>query len=133
MRGPRRPLGTPPASRVLTVRVPDALGMALDARAEAEGLTAGTVARRALVCALDADQVQAVPVRRYRPMRPAPSLDRLAVAQLREAVGEAVGTLRQVAGLDRSRSGARLAELDGAIDRLLAEVPRLDALKDALP
>lgn len=125
---PRRP-----CTAVITLRVPEGVAAAMDRQARAEGLTGASLARRCLAERFTADAQDTQPVRRYRPMRPAPSPDRLAVAQLREAVGEAVGTLRQVAGLDRTRGGARLAELDAAIDRLLAQVPRLDALKDSLP
>ncbi len=49
---------------------------------------------------------------------PTPSPELVAMAGLREVVGEAVGTLRQVAGLDRARGGARLDEQDDAVDGL---------------
>ena len=128
-RGPARPRPSPPASRILTARVPEALGAALDARAEAVGLTAGAVVRAALAGAVGAGEDLAVPVRRYRASRSAPSLEVVRLAQLREALGEANGTLRQVAGLDRARDGARLAEINHALDGLLAAVARVDGWK----
>lgn len=67
-----------------------------------------------------------------RRLRPIPSPDVVAIARLRECVGEAVGILRQVAGLDRARSGARLAEIDGAITRLVSLAATLDDAKGAL-
>ena len=129
MHGPHRPRGTPPASRVLTVRISEDTGSLLDARAKAMGLTAGTIARAALISALDADDVHTIRVRRYRPTNPPPTVDVQAIAALREAVGEAVGTLRQVAGIDRSRGGSRLVEIDGAISDLIIAAERLDTLK----
>ena len=129
MKGPRRPKGTPPITQVYTVRLPNQVGQHLAARAQADGLTAGSVIRRAIVSALDADPVEVVPVRRYRPTRPPPSIEVQAIAGLREAVGEAVGTLRQVAGIDRSHGGARLDEIDAAITDLIAAAGRLDMLK----
>jgi hypothetical protein len=73
-----------------------------------------------------------VPVAALPKPRPRPSTDLVAVAGLREVVGEAVGTLRQVAGLDRRRGGARLAEIDTAIDRLVAAAVDLDVAKGRL-
>lgn len=106
------------------------MGAALDAEAVRRGLTAGALAREALASSLpDVPAVAAVPVRAYRAPNPAPAVDVVEVARLREAVGEAVGTLRQVAGLDRSRDGARLPEIDGALSRLLALAADLDAAK----
>lgn len=132
MRGPRRPIGTPPASRVLTVRVPEALGAALDAHAQAERLTAGTVARRALVAALDGDAMHAVPVRRYRPSHPTPTLDVIRLAELREVTGELNGTLRQVAGLSRHAGAVTVwAEVEDALPRLRSIIAALDDMKDA--
>ena len=128
-RGPARPRPSPPASRILTVRVPEALGAALDARAEAVGLTAGAVVRAALAGAVGAGEGLAVPVRRYHAPRPAPSLEVVRLAELREALGEANGTLRQVAGLDRGRGGARLPELDAAIDKVLYAIAAVDGWK----
>ena len=131
MRGPRRPQGTPPASRVLPVRLPVALGHALDDRARTERLTAGTIARQAIVAYVDAEPGLTVPIRRYRATRPAPSIDTVRLAEMRESVGEAVGTLRQVAGIDRERGGARLHEIDDALDQLLQAVAALDDWKEA--
>lgn len=130
MRGPRRPPGTPPASRVLPVRIPVALGHALDDRARTDQLTTGTIARQAIAAYVDAGPGLTVPVRRYRATRPAPTLDTVRLAEAREAVGEAVGTLRQVAGLDRERGGARLDDIDGALDRLLQAAQALDEWKE---
>ncbi len=132
MRGPRRPAGTPPASRVITVRVPEALGAALDARAGAEGLTAGAVARRALVRALDADQAQAVPIRRYRQLNAAPTLDVVALADLRHVTGELNGTMRQVAGLSREAGAVAVwQDMEECLPRLRALIEALDDMKDA--
>ena len=67
---------------------------------------------------------------------PAPSLDIVRLAELREVLGEATGTLRQVAGLDRGRGGMRLAELDHAIDGLLCAAAAMDgwkAAREAMP
>ena len=132
-RGPRIVDGSPrrPCRAVLAVRVPEGIAAALDVRAAAEGLTAGSVVRRALVQAFDGDPQDVQPARRYRAPRPAPSLDVIRLAELREALGEATGTLRQVAGLDRSRGGARLDELDHAIDGLLSAVELVDGWKVA--
>jgi len=105
----------------------------MDAQAQAEGLTGASLARRCLAERFTADAQDVQPVRRFRAPRPAPSLEVQAVAGLREAVGEAVGTLRQVAGLDRhQRVGARLDELNAAIDGLLSASVRLDAWKTAM-
>ena len=132
VRGPRRPAGTPPASRVLTVRVSEALGAALDARAQAERLTAGTVARRALIAALDGEAMHAVPVRRYRPSNPTPTLDVVRLAELREVTGELNGTLRQVAGLSRQAGAAAVwAEVEDALPRLRGIIAALDDMKEA--
>lgn len=131
MRGPRRPPGTPPASRVLPVRIPVALGHALDDHARTERLTAATIARQAIAAYVDAQPGLTVPVRRYRATRPAPTLDTVRLAEMRESVGEAVGTLRQVAGIDRERGGARLHEIDGALDQLLQAAHALDEWKEA--
>ena len=138
VRGPRRPAGTPPASRVLTVRVPEALGAALDACAQAERLTAGTVARRALIAALDGEAMHAVPVRRYRPSNPTPTLDVVRLAELREVTGELNGTLRQVAGLSRQAgagagagAGVVWSEVEDALPRLRSVIAALDDMKEA--
>lgn len=130
MRGPRRPSGTPPASRVLPVRIPVALGHALDDRAKTDRLTAATIARSAIVAYLGAEPRLAVSVRRYRVTRPAPSIDTVRLAEMRETTGKAVGTLRQVAGLDRERGGARLDEIDNALTRLIAAAHALDDWKE---
>ena len=132
VRGPRRLAGTPPASRVLTVRVSEALGAALDARAQAEQLTAGTVARRALVAALDGETMHAVPVRRYRPSNPTPTVDVVRLAELREVTGELNGTLRQVAGLSRQTGAITVwSEVEDALPRLRSIIDALDDMKDA--
>jgi len=129
MHGPHRPKFAPAASFVLSVRITHALGQALETRAAAENLTAASIIRRALVLALDGDNIHTIPIRRYRPSNPAPSIEVQEIARLREVVGEAVGTLRQVAGIDRARSGTRLAEIDCAISDLIAAAERLDVLK----
>lgn len=131
MKGPRRPPGTPPASRVLPVRIPVALGHALDGRARQERLTAGTIARQAIAAYVDAQPGLTVPVRKYRETRPAPSIDTIRLAEMRESVGEAVGTLREVAGIDRKQGGARLDEINAALDRLLEAADALDEWKEA--
>lgn len=117
-----------PNSRILTIRVPELLINALNERAQNLNLTAGSIARQAIISTLDLG-VEAIPVKRYRATNPPPSIDLIAIAGLREVVGEAVGTLRQVAGIDRARAGARLDELDGAISELIAVAKSLDVLK----
>lgn len=124
---PRRPVSAP-----IVVRVPANIAAAIADRALRDGVTGATVTRRILAEQLDGDSSDVQPVRRYRASRPVPSPELTAVAGLRESVGEAVGTLRQVAGLDRARGGARLAELDAAIDGLLDAARGLDALKSEL-
>ena len=116
------------ADQVL-VRHPVGTAAAVRSEAHAAGLTAAAWIRQQLVGLLGADPADAVPVAALPPPRPRPTIDVIAVAQLRESVGEAVGTLRQVAGLDRARSGARLAELDVAIDQLVAAAADLDRTK----
>ena len=131
MRGPRRPQGTPPASRVLPVRIPVALGVALDDRARTEKLTAGTIARRAIVAHLDAASVLAVPIRRYRPTRPAPRLDIVRLAELRETTGKLNGSLRQIAGLSREAGAVAVwQEVHAALPRLGALIVALDDMKE---
>jgi len=116
----------------LTVRVPEALGAALDARAQAEQLTAGTVARRALIAALDGETMHAVPVRRYRPSNPTPTVDVVRLAELREVTGELNGTLRQVAGLSRQAGAITVwADVEAALPRLRSIIDALDDMKDA--
>ena len=114
------------------VRLPVGTAAAVRSAAAAAGLTDAAWVRGQLVAALGTDPADAVPVAALPPRRLAPTADVVAVARLREAVGEAVGTLRQVAGLDRARGGARLAELDGGIDSLLAAAADLDAAKGRL-
>ena len=93
------------------------------------GLSQAAWVRRELASLVGADSADVIPVRASRPPHPMPTADIVVLAQLREAVGEAVGTLRQVAGLDRARGGARLSELDAGIDRLLAAAAELDTAK----
>lgn len=133
-RGPRPMDGQPrpPVSRVVCLRLPSGTAAALDREAEARGLTLATVARAHLVAATSQDAAEVAPVRRYRPSRPRPSLDVVRLAEVREVAGEAVGTARQLAGLDRARGGARLPALDEAIDRLLAAATVLDEVKEAV-
>jgi hypothetical protein len=114
------------------LRLPTGVSRALEAEALSKGVTLATIARAHLVAATSQDVQEVAPVRRYRPSRPKPSLDVVRLAELREAVGEAVGTLRQVAGLDRARGGHRLAEIDAAIDDLLRAAAALDDLKEAV-
>lgn len=131
VRGPRRPQGTPPASRVLPVRIPVALGHALDDRAREERLTAGTIARMALVTHLDAAPMLAVPVRRYQPTRPAPRLDVVRLAELRHVTGELNGTLRQTAGLSREAGAVAVwSQVEAALPRLDCLILALDDLKE---
>lgn len=113
------------------VRLPAGTAALVASRAAAAGLSEAAWVRGQLVDLLGADAADAVPVRALLPPRPAPAADVVALAGLRESVGEAVGTLRQVAGLDRARGGARLEELDRGIDRLLAAAAELDAVKAA--
>ncbi|MHB0699108.1 hypothetical protein [Roseomonas mucosa] len=114
------------------VRLAPGTAGALTRAADGAGLTEAAWVRRQLVDLLGADPADAVPVRGRRAPRPAPTIEILELARLREAVGEAVGTLRQVAGLDRARGGARLSEIDGALDRLIAAATELDATKRRL-
>jgi hypothetical protein len=116
----------------VTLRLPAGVASALDIEAQAQGVTMATVARSHLVRSVEVDPIETAPVRRYRPSRPKPSIDVVRIAELREAVGEAVGTARQLAGLDRGRGGHRLAELDAAIDDLLRAAAALDDLKEAV-
>ena len=135
-KGPRIVDGSPrrPCSRVVVLRVPEAVADAMAARAQQENVTAASIARRTLADAFTGDPADRQPALQYRPARPGKrkaSPDIVALAGLREAVGEATGTLRQVAGLDRARGGARLHELDSAITRLIAAAARLDEMKAA--
>jgi len=116
----------------LLVRLSGGTDALLRREADRCGLSSAAWVRRQLVDLLGSDPADAVPVRALPPPRPRPTADLLAVAGLREAVGEATGTLRQVAGLDRQRGGARLAELDDAIDRLILAAADLDAAKRQL-
>ncbi len=111
------------------VRLPAGTAALVRAEAARAGLTDAAWIRSQLVDLLGADPRDAVPVPVLPPSRPRPTVYVVAVAGLREVVGEAVGTLRQVAGLDRSRGGDRLGEIDAALDRLLAAVADLDAAK----
>ena len=133
-RGPRLIDGSPrrPASRVLSVRVPEAVGAALDAEAEARGVTQATVVREVLTRETTWDPEDVQPVARYRAPRPRPSLDVVRLAEVREVAGEAVGTARQLAGLDRARGGPALASLDEAIESILSAAAALDAAKAAI-
>lgn len=132
-RGPRILDGSPrrPCRTVLAVRVPDETANALDARAAEEGVTAGTIVRRTLVAAFDGDPRDVQPTPRYRAPRPGPSLEVIRLAELREMLGEANGTLRQVAGLDRAHGGARLDEINHALDGLLSAIATVDGWKAA--
>lgn len=133
-RGPRTLNGQPRplVSQVVTLRLPSGVASALEIEAQAQGVTMATVARAHLVQAVGEDVQEVAPVRRYRPTRPRPSLDVVRLAELREVVGEAVGTARQAAGLDRARGGHRLPEIDAAIDDLLRAAHALDDLKEAV-
>ena len=132
-RGPRLVDGQPrrPVSRVVVLRLPEGLAAAIDALAAAEGMTAATVARRTLAATFTADPGDVQAVRRYRAPRPAPSFEVIRLAELREALGEANGTLRKVAGIDRGRGGMRFAEINHAIDGLLSAVGLVDGWKAA--
>jgi hypothetical protein len=115
----------------VVIRLAPGTAALVASRAADAGLSEAAWVRRELVDLVGADPADAVPVRALRPPRPMPTADVIVLARLRESVGEAVGTLRQVAGLDRARGGARLGELDAGIDRLLAAAADLDAAKDA--
>lgn len=130
-RGPRILDGSPrrPASRVLSVRVPETVGAALDAEAAARGITQATVVREVLTRETTYDPEDVQPVRAYRPSRPRPAVDVVRLAEVREVAGEAVGTARQLAGLDRARGGPALASLDEAIEKILTAAAALDAAK----
>jgi len=114
------------------VRLPVGTAAAVRSAAAAAGLTDAAWVRGQLVAALGTDPADAVPVAALPPRRLAPTADVIEIARLREAVGEAHGTLRQIAGLDRARGGTRLAEIDGDIDALLAAIVDLDAAKGSL-
>ena len=133
-RGPRRPIDVPPALRVMSVRIPIALGMVLDDCARTEGLTAGAITRRALVAHLDVAPTLAVPIRRYRPTRPVPRLDVVRLAELRAVAGELNGTLRQTAGLSRDAGAVAVwVEVEAVLPRLGSLIRALDEMKsDAL-
>ena len=102
----------------------------LDDRAKTERLTIATIARSAIVAYLGAEPGLAVPVRRYKATKPPPPLEVVRLAELRHIAGEANGTLRQVAGLDRERGGARLAEIDDALSQLVDACHAIDAWKE---
>ncbi len=116
----------------LNVRLPRDALVVVRRQATAAGVSDAAWVRTRLIALLGAEPMAAVPVRTRRPPRPAPTVDVVAVARLRESLGEAVGTLRQVAGLDRGRGGARLAEIDDAITRLMAAAKSLDDTKAQL-
>lgn len=133
-KGPRSigSMPRPPVSKVVTLRLPAGVSAAMATQAEEKGVTLATVARGHLVAAMAGEPQEVAPIRRYRPTRPKPSLDVVRLAELREAVGEAVGTLRQVAGLDRGRGGHRLGELDEAITSLIRTAHALDHFKETV-
>lgn len=122
--------------RVLTgqvlVRLPSGTADAVHASAVEAGLTDAAWIRRKLVDLLGTDADDAIPTATLPAHRPAPTMDIVEIARLRESVGEAVGTLRQVAGIDRARTGARLDELDAAITKLIAAGHELDTVKARL-
>ena len=113
----------------LNVRLPVEVLARVRAVATTTGITDAAWTRALVVQTLAASSSMPPPTRRPR-ARPTPDL--IAVARLREAIGEAVGTLRQVAGLDRGRSGARLEEIDDAISRLTSAARALDETKAEL-
>ena len=116
----------------LNVRLPQTVLLAVKQQASAAGLSDAAWVRHQLMTTLAAQPVDATSVPSRRRSRPAPSVDVVAVGRLRESLGEAVGTLRQVAGLDRGRGGARLAEIDDSITRLMAAAKSLDDTKAQL-
>jgi hypothetical protein len=116
----------------LNVRLPRTVLLTVKQQASVAGLSDAAWVRHQLMTALPAQPAGASSIPRRRRIRAAPGVDVVAVARLRETVGEAVGTLRQVAGLDRERGGARLSEIDGAITRLIACARLLDDTKTQL-
>lgn len=133
-RGPRILDGSPrrPCRAVLAVRVPEGTAAALDARAAAEGMTAASIVRRTLVQAFGCDPQDMQPAPRFRRPCPAPTLDVVRLAELREVTGELNGTLRQVAGLSRhAGAGAVWSEVEDALPRLRGIIAALDDMKEA--
>ena len=113
----------------LNVRVPVDLLAEIRMAATLTGITDAAWVRALVAQTLDSSSPVTPPTRRSRAHA---TPDVIAIARLREAVGEAVGTLRQVAGIDRGREGARLAEIDDAITRLTALARELDHAKARL-
>ena len=132
VRGPRRPATGGPMD-LLTVRLTRPVAAAVRREAEARGLADGALAR-AIIAERMGDAAQdAVPVRRYRESRTPPTVDVQEVAQLREAVGELGGTLRQLAGLTRRAGHAAMhEELEATLPRIRAVADALDHAKAAL-
>lgn len=116
----------------LNLRLSRSMLADVEQRAGAAGVSNAEWVRSRLAAMLDDSVTETRAGRPRRRPRPAPKVDVAGVARLREAVGEAVGTLRQVAGLDRSRDGCRLAEIDDAITRLIAAAKDLDDVKSRL-
>lgn len=112
------------------VRLPDELAARVAAVAAAEGLSAAAWLRVHAATALGADLAEARP---SAPRRGLPPEDVVAVARLRESVGEAVGALVQAA--IRSREGGRAeahAEIEALLPVLREHARDLDRLKAAL-
>lgn len=119
-----------------TYRATPEMGAAI-ARAAAAAAAAGVseaswvreIVHKAIPEEISEEDVERIKRPRRSRSRPVPTVEVAAIAGLREVVGEAVGTLRQVAGVDRKRSGARLGEIDAALDQLISAAAFLDQNK----
>jgi hypothetical protein len=120
------------ASQVL-VRLPAHVAAAVDAQAAAAGLTSAAWLRGLVVSSIGADQAEAVPVRRRRSPRQAPSALVQEVTRLREVVAELTGALVLAAGRTRERAMADLHDrVEAALPDAVRVVREIDRLKRAL-
>lgn len=110
------------------VRLPIDLAASLRAAASTAGLSDAAWLRATAVAALGAAPIEARPT---RPRRGPPSFDVVAVARLREAVGEAVGALVRSAAFTREQGDVHAA-LEALIPRFRQAATDLDDLKAAL-
>jgi len=115
------------------VRMTADLADRVAAAADRAGLSSSAWLRSLAVAAVGADPVDAVPTLRPTPPRPAPTVDVVEVARLREVVAELSGALVRVAV--RTRAGG-LDELHAAVEAVLPDVKSavrgLDRLKAEL-
>ena len=104
------------------VRLPSDLGDRLTQRAERAGLTQASMARRLIADGLEDVILDIRPMKRRRKPKPAPTVDVVAVAGLREVLGEVGGALVQAAV--RSREAGHLTT-HLAIEEILPRVKEL--------